>query len=260
MTARGSLTVVGTGIRFVSQITMEARQAIHEADCVLYGVDGPTAEWIHKMNAASESLFSFYKEDEPRAPAYQKMVARILELLRSGKKICVVFYGHPGVLVTPAHEAIRQARSEGFQAVMLPGISTLDCLYADLGVDPRFGCQTFEASDFLIYNRDFDITSPLILWQVDSIGNQDYREAAVGPNPGMIVLAEVLIQFYGNSHHVILYYAPQIPLAEPKIHRLTLEELHGFPVGSATILYIPPKDNAVLDENMMEKLGLSRLD
>jgi hypothetical protein len=155
---------------------------------------------------------------------------------------------------------MRQARSEGFQVAMLPGISTLDCLYADLGFDPRFGCQTFEASDFLIYNREFDFTSPVILWQVDSIGNSTYREAVSGPNPGMIILAEVLIQVYGTSHQVILYHAPQLPLSDPMIQKLTLEQLPEVSVTSATVLFIPPKNNPVLDDNMLEKLGLARLD
>lgn len=258
MTAPGSLTIVGTGIRFVSQVTMEARQAIEEADHVLYGVDDPTAEWIQRISRSSESLFSFYKENESRRDAYQQMVARILELVRSGKRICAVFYGHPGVLVTPAHEAIQQARAEGFKAMMLPAISTLDCLYADLGVDPRFGCQTFEASDFLIYNREFDVTAPMFIWQVDSIGNPTYREAAVGPNPGMIVLVEALIQAYGSSHRIILYHAPQMPLSEPMILEVPLEELPTITVSSATVLYIPPKSSPVWDEIMLEKLGLGR--
>lgn len=260
MTTRGSLTIVGTGIRYVSQITMETRRAIEEADHVLCGVDQPTAEWISRINPSSESLLSFYEENEPRVRAYQQMVTRVLELVRSGKKVCAAFYGHPGVLVSPAHEAIRQSRAEGFEAVMLPGISTLDCLFADLGVDPRFGCQNFEATDFLIYGREFDSTSSLILWQIDSIGNPAYREAAVGTNPGMVVLVEALLQVYGPLHGVVLYRAPQMPLSEPMIHELPLEQLSAIPVSSATVLYIPPKSAPVLDEAMLEKLGLRRPD
>jgi len=37
---------------------------------------------------------------------------------------------------------------------MLPGISTEDCLYADLGVDPGLiGSQNFEATDFIVSGR-----------------------------------------------------------------------------------------------------------
>lgn len=197
-----------------------------------------------------------YGEDEPRAGAYRKMVARILELVRDGKKVCAVFYGHPGVLVTPSHEAIHQARQEGYDAVMLPGISTLDCLYADLGIDPRFGFQSFEATDFLVHSREFDPASPIVLWQIDSIGNAAYREAATGPNPGIEVLLEVLTRMYGADHRVVLYRAAQMPLSEPMIHELPLHELSTIPISSATVLYIPPKNACVADEEVMRELGL----
>ena len=49
---------------------------------------------------------------------------------------------------------------EGFNAQMLAGISAEDCLFADLGLDPgKNGCQSFEATDFLIRRRQFEPTS-----------------------------------------------------------------------------------------------------
>lgn len=41
------------------------------------------------------------------------MIERILQSVRSGGMTCAIFYGHPGVFVYPAHEAIRRARAEG---------------------------------------------------------------------------------------------------------------------------------------------------
>lgn len=253
---KGSLTVVGTGIRFFSQITAESRRAIESADHVVHLVDPPTAEWIGRTNPHSESLISFYREDESRLHAYSGMVDRILKLVRSGKKLCAVFYGHPGVLVSPSHEAIRRARAEGFEAVMLPGISTTDCLFADLGVDPRFGFQSFEATDFLVYRREFDITSPLLLWQADSVGNPAYREAASGPNPGIAALQDVLLQTYGSAHRVILYGAPQMPLSEPVIRSVLLQDLASVTLSSAMVLFVPPAKDPVADPDVMEALGL----
>ena len=50
-----------------------------------------------------------------------EMVEEILAAVREGKRVCAVFYGHPGVYVKPSHEAVRRARKEGFEARMLPG-------------------------------------------------------------------------------------------------------------------------------------------
>ena len=85
--------------------------------------------------------------------------------------ICVALEGHPSVFATPALNAVILAKQHGYYAKILPGISSEDCLFADLLIDPgSSGCQSFEATDFLIHKRIFDPTCHLILWQVDEIG------------------------------------------------------------------------------------------
>src|SRR5437773_2103233 len=73
---------------------------------------------------------------KPRRETYAEMVEELLAPVRAGHNVCAAFYGHPGVFVNPGHEAIRRARAEGFPARMLPAVSALDCLVADLGIDP----------------------------------------------------------------------------------------------------------------------------
>ncbi|MFI1583783.1 hypothetical protein [Embleya sp. NPDC020630] len=78
---------------------------------------------------------------------------------------------HPGVFAFPGHEAVRRARLDGIPARMLAGSSAGDWLFADPGLDPATrGCQSIEASDFLLRHRVFDPTSLLVLWQVGVIG------------------------------------------------------------------------------------------
>jgi hypothetical protein len=161
--ASGSLTVVGTGIR-LSQMSMEARVSIKSSEKVLYSVaDAVTEAAIKKLNSTAESLQPFYGPDKYCLLTYREMVQRILFFVRKRLDVCSVFYGHPGVFVYSSHEAIRLARREGFVATMLPATSSEDCLFADLGIDPATsGCQSFEATDFLIRRRKFDPCSHLI--------------------------------------------------------------------------------------------------
>ena len=48
---------------------------------------------------------------------------------------------HPGVYVAPSHETVLRARAEGYPARMLPGISSEDCLFADLGEESDLSLQ-----------------------------------------------------------------------------------------------------------------------
>lgn len=255
-----SLVIVGTGIQWGGQTTLAAQRAIESADRVLFAVTDPwTAGWVRQLNPGAESL-SYPHEAPTRRHIYVGMAERIVEELRKGLRVCAVFYGHPGVLADPAHLALRQARQEGFPARMLPGVSSLDCLFADLGVDPgREGCQLYEATEFLVRGRSVDARTPLILCQIGSIGITRTFDTARPEQirHGLSVLGEVLLQHYPATHQAIVYEASAHPLEPPRNEPVALGSLADIRVSDISSLYIPPLAPAPLDVRMAARLGMA---
>jgi uncharacterized protein YabN with tetrapyrrole methylase and pyrophosphatase domain len=239
---KGSLIVVGTGIRTVGHMTMEAVAWIKQADKVLHVVGDPVAELILKeLNPqGAESMTGMYAEGKQRIDTYNQMVERTLECVRAGMLTCMACYGHPGVFVYPSHESIRRARAEGYSARMLPGISSEDCLFADLGVDPGInGCQSYEATDFLLNGRVIDPTSSVVLWQIGVVGDATFK--AVGYDlSAMPLLVERLLKIYPATHPMYLYEAAVYHGCEPMIRQITAPELAYGPLSAGYTLYIPP--------------------
>ncbi len=163
---RGSLACVGMGMTLGSHLTPLARNNIEQADVVFAALsDGVVELWLQRMHPDVRSLQPYYAEGKSRMKTYRQWVDLMMTEVRAGKKVCGVFYGHPGIFAWSPHKAIEVARAEGFPAYMEPGISAEDCLYADLGIDPgRFGCQHFEASQLLFYERRIDPAGYLVLW------------------------------------------------------------------------------------------------
>lgn len=258
---RGSLLVVGTGYLVAGQMTPESLAAVEAADKLLFLVADPaTRTWLEDLNPTAESLYDAYAEGRPRRDSYREMVERILAPVRQGLAVCAAFYGHPGVFVAPSHEAVRRAREEGYPASMLPGISAEDCLFADLGIDPaRDGCQSFEATDFLLRRRRFDPASALVLWQVGGIGVSTFLPGAVWHNRHLAALVEVLARHYPREHEVVLYVASGLPVCEPEISRLPLAELAAARVPIAATLFVPPRERSPIDPEMARRLGLEHL-
>ncbi len=255
----GSLTVVGTGIRLLSQITPEARACIEQADKVLFGVaDLAIASWLSKLKPNAESLYPFYQPGKDRLTTYLEMVERILTCVREGEKVCVVFYGHPGVFVYPSHEAIKRARLEGFNARMLPSISAEDCLFADLGIDPATsGCQSFEATYFLVCKPNFDTSRSLILWQFGFVGDWSFNPE-VHVSRGLPILIEYLQEYYDPEHEVVVYEAAQYPVCEPVIQRVPLVKIPEAQGLAMSTLYVPPKAPPSPDLEVLDRLGIPR--
>lgn len=258
--SKGSLTVVGTGFRIAGQVTMEAESAIRGAEKLFYLVsDDLTRRWLREQNPTGEDLYNSYAPGKDRSQTYSEMVDRLLTPVRAGLWVCAAFYGHPGVFATPPHTAIRVARAEGFRARMLPGISAEDCLFADLGLDPaNHGCQSFEATDFLLRQRRFDPSSLLILWQVGAIGVRDYRTEQLWSRQGLEILAGRLLESYAPEHEVVLYEASPYPVCEPMMLRIPLAALASAPATVRTTLCVPPAEERASDPAMLAALGLTQ--
>ena len=256
---KGSLVVVGTGIKSISHITLEAASYIRDAQKLLYlTADFLTDQWLAKENRTAESIHRFYKDNKPREQTYIEMRDYMLSFVRKGLSTCTAFYGHPGVFAAPGRMAIDQARAEGYDAFMLPGISAEDCLFADLCLDPaQTGCQSFEATDFLLYKRKFDPRCALILWQVGVIGHFDYQGS--GYDASRIgLLADRLLRFYPAAHEVILYEPATHVLFHPRIERLRLENLKRAHLTTITTLYVPSVGRGSAEADMIAKLRVSR--
>ena len=254
----GSLTVVGTGIRLGTHLTREARLLLETADVVLSLVAEPVMESVlERLNPNTRSLHGLYELGARRSEAYEAMAEEILRHVREGKNVVVAFYGHPGVFVAPSHAAIRMARAEGYAASMLPGISAEDCLFADLGVDPaRFGCQSYDATDFLVHRRRIDPTAAVVLWQIGTVGS--VIASATAQPTGLPVLIEVLLEYYPPEHEVTVYEASPYPGFDPLVRTVGLGELSAEHVTALSTLYVPPLKPAPLDLTMLDRLGLPR--
>lgn len=234
------LVIVGTGIRLASHCTPEARQCIEQADIVFAAADAATVDWLATLNYKTHSLQPLYGGGRSRLDTYEAMAERIVGAVREGKKTCAVFYGHPSVYVRPTHRAIELARAEGFSAKILPGISSEDCLLADLEVDPgNGGWQSYEATAFVSRPRRFDPTVPLVLWQIGVTGDTLMREFGTDQRK-LKQLSGALLENYPATHEAILYEAATLPISSPRIEKVQLGKLHEARVSQLTTLYIPP--------------------
>jgi precorrin-3B methylase len=239
---RGGLLVVGVGIRGLGQSTLEAAEAIKQADRVFYVIPEPTtAHWVRQLNPSARSLATLYAVGKDRSTTYREMTDTILAAVIEGHRVCAVFYGHPGVFVEASHDAIRRARRKGYPAYMLPGVSADACLFADIGLNPgQHGVQSFEATDFLVSRRRFDPASNLLLWQVGGIGLVDWKPRGTESQEPLDILAAMLARHYGPRHTVVVYHSATFPAHASQVKRVRLDRLSRVKVHANALLFVPP--------------------
>jgi hypothetical protein len=247
------------GMTLGSHLTPLARSYIEQSDVVFAGLSDNVVEiWLERMHPDVRSLQSYYAEGKSRMQTYRQWVELMMTEVRIGKRVCGVFYGHPGIFAWSPHEVIRVARAEGFKAHMEPGISAEDCLYADLGIDPgSFGCQHFEASQLLFYERKIDPTGYLVLWQVGLVGDWSLTRLSTGAAYRQI-LVDLLSQDYPLDHEVIIYRSATLPIQTPRIHRILLRALPTATLTAEDTVVLPPA--APIKPNLAMRERLAALD
>lgn len=256
---RGSIACVGMGITLGSHLTPLSRSHIEQADVVFAALSDHVVElWLQRLNPDVRSLQPYYKPGKSRMKTYREWVDLMMVEVRADKRVCAVFYGHPGIFAWSPHKVIEVARAEGYQAHMEAGISAEDCLYADLGIDPgRVGCQHLEASQLLFFDRNLDTTGHVILWQLGVVGDRSLGRFRT-PDAYRELLVERLREDYPANHGVIVYRAPTLPIEGPHIQRMTLGEFVGAEFTGQETLVLPPLHP--LKPNLVMRARLDALD
>jgi uncharacterized protein YabN with tetrapyrrole methylase and pyrophosphatase domain len=251
-----SLVIVGTGMRAALDTTIESRTCIERASKVLYLVaDSCAAAWIEQLNPSAESLTHFYELGKPRFEIYEAIIGEILGWLKKTPNLCVAFYGHPGFYAFAGHEAIKRAKLGGFHARMLAGISCEDQMFADLGIDPgASGCQTYEATAFLIHRIKFEPAAALVLLQVGVLAEANWPPSE--DNRQLHVLMEYLLEFYNPEHEIVTYEASPDPAQQSKVQRASLLQLANLHISVSSTLYVPPASFPALNFEMIERLKM----
>lgn len=257
---QGQLVFVGTGISLAGQMGELAKSYICHADIVFSLVtDGFTERYLQGLNPNLHSLQAFYaKEGEikNRRLTYQQMVDTIMQAVREQQQVVCALYGHPGVFACVSHMAISLARREGFDAKMLPGISAEACMWADLGIDPGYqGHQSYEATQFLLFDHVPDPTTHLVLWQIALAGEHTLTKFTTSTR-NLTVLVEHLMQWYPSEHQVIIYEAATLPIQSPRIDFIPLEDLPKATLTPISTLLIPPARKIALNNDILAKLDL----
>ncbi|WAC64905.1 SAM-dependent methyltransferase [Pseudoxanthomonas sp. SL93] len=250
---------MGVGMTLGAHLAPRARNHIEQADVVFSAMSDPLVElWVQEMNADVRSLQPFYAEGKPRTETYREMVEAMMTEVRAGRRVCGAFYGHPGVFALVPHRAVAQARKEGYDAIMEAAVSAEDCLYADLGIDPgTYGCQHYEASQFMFYQRRIDPSAYLVLWQIGVAGDRTLARFSTGA-AFRAVLLELLAPDYPLDHEVIVYEAATLPISEPRMDRMPLSALLSAELRLATTLVVPPARALQRNHAVLERLAKLR--
>jgi uncharacterized protein YabN with tetrapyrrole methylase and pyrophosphatase domain len=252
------IAIVGLGIVGIHQVTREVEETIRRC-CQTFVVDSGfgVVAYLQTICGQVTSLLSLYEKGKSRLPTYRRMAAEVVNAALTESPVCFATYGHPLVYCYPATLIQRAAKLLDLRVKTFPGISALDTLLVDLGIDfAADGMQIYEATDLLLRRRPLQNDVSCVLWQANVFADPTHATARRGADQ-YLRLQDYLLEFYPAEHPVTLVVSKTFPLQQSIVETYRLKtlavELERGP--QAGTLYIPPlRHRPIEDREVFEKL------
>lgn len=222
--------LLGRGIADgVSQMTTEALAAIR-ASRIVFDLSGDVRA-IRKLHRNVVDLSSDYWTGELCDNIYDRLQEMLLsEAKTNGPTISVVVDGHPMVFDDVNWGIVRAGRKRGLNVVALPGISCVDTMMIDLGVDIGDGAQIVHANHLLTHDITLDPHLQTFVFQIGKFGTSFFTRQTRANRPGRFTpLVEHLTRFYPPDHVATLIVSGSTRAAVHKRVRLgALDDARAF--------------------------------
>ena len=262
------IRIVGLGIRTVTQVTREVESVLESANEILYLDTGvATRTYLERLCPQVTDLYAAcYGEGEARLEAYEHAAIRVIEAALDHPPVAFAIHGHPLVAASPPFLVMRMASALELSCEVMPGISAIDTMFADLRIDPVVsGVQMYEATDLLLRRRPLQNDVPALLWQIGAIETVLHTQAVSRPERFAGLVAH-LRRYYPAGHEVVAVCSASHSLMPPHVLRFAIEDVgeHADSLHHGFTLYIPPaRERPVLDHQLAGQLysreHLSRL-
>ncbi len=254
------IAVVGLGIAGVHQLTREVEETIRRCQHTFVTDTGTgVLEYLATLCPDVVDLATAEDAGTHRIPVYRRMASKVVSAAMADGPVCFATYGHPTMYCYPTTLIQRAAVVLDLKVTILPGVSFLDTLLTDLGIDPGFdGLQLYEATDLLVRRRPLQPDVACVISQAPTVANA-YNRPGVRDIAHLTRLQDYLLETYPADHQVVLVTSKPHPLLQPIVQPVPLGSLAAalLPTTQLGTLYIPPLYHRdVVDQALAEQMRI----
>lgn len=235
--------ILGTGIRACLQMTIETQQALASCNSALVVHDDQAVlDFVRGYVPDVTDAATMYRAGEERYEVYRRIAELVVNLGARNPPAALVVHGHPLFLVSAAEYVFECAEPLGLRTVALPAVSSLDTMLCDLGFDPCYALQLFDATTLLRMRIRPNTALPLFVFQIAT--TLQSHVSFDQPDPSVLIpLCEHLMQIYPPSHLCRLVHSGATLLETTTVNEVSLGSLVNdckIPLWLRPSLYIPP--------------------
>lgn len=192
------------------------------------------------------SLWPLYKEGRLRSLNYRDVAGAVLEGAERARPVAWMTPGHP-MFFDSVSQALRAGgRDRGWRVSIVPGISCVDTILADMGYDPASGLMIAEATSVVKKNRPLLPVMATLLLQPSAFGSERAHYSR-RQTPDLTPLRDHLLRFFPPAHDCVFIRSSAGPAQDSRSFRTSLGDLASVPfeaVAGASLFLPRSEDDA----------------
>ena len=232
------LILAGVGIHDRLLMTVETQRTVARyGKAFAIGLQPALRAFLKSLHVEVVDLDDRFAAHQRFEEVYLDIVAHLIERTAVERPVILLCPGNPLFLNSVARALVVESRRLGLTLQLLPGVSLLDVLINDIGIDVgQFGLQVFDAHWLVVNALPLSIGAPVLILNLAGFGLDSAAAADRGPDYGP--LTEYLGRYYGPEQVITLVRSN--PSGGVSFGRLRLDGLtaNAEALAAATCLHI----------------------
>ena len=237
------LYLLGAGILFPDHLTIQTIEILAACNRVYTNLGEERLQALPKeLRMKCVSLRSLYQDKRKRSENYRDVIGAVLEAARQHRPCAWMTPGHPFVFDSVSQELLKKGRALGWNVEVIPAVSSLDTLLAQLGYDPCNGLVVYEATSLVREGLPLLPHFATFLFQPAVFDSDLAHLSADDSGPNLNTLRDHLLQFYPSHHECAVVYSADAGGQRARIVWKKLRDLGSIPYASlaGSTLFVPP--------------------
>ena len=193
--------LTGAGIAFPQHLTVETIDALTECKRICTNLPEPMLEGLPQdLKDKCISLWPLYQDGRVRTENYRDTFNAIVEMAEVARPLAWVTQGHPVIFDSVTALLLNEGRARGWNVRVLPAISSIDTMLAELGYDPAHGMLIHEATGLVRRRIPLHRTVAAMLLQPAVFDTNLTIISADSAGPDLSPLRDYICEFHSPDH------------------------------------------------------------
>jgi len=235
--------LVGAGIIFPEHLTIETIEILTLCKRIATNLPEAILDGLPEdLRAKSVSLWSLYQDGRIRTENYSDVFQAIVELTEVDMPIAWLTPGHPVIFDSVSASLLTEGKARGWNVRVIPAVSSIDTMLAELGYDPAHGMLIHEATGLVRRRIPVVRSVALMLLQPAVFDVNVAIIAGDSAGPDLSPLRDYLCEFYAPEHRCAFIRSASNIGERDLVTWTTLRDLASVPYQrvAGSTLFVPP--------------------